>query len=270
MIKLTVKAIGVNRADVFFRQGKYPAQGLEVAGVDANGKRYAAIMDGGAYANEVMVHEECAIEIPTQMSFTDAASIIEALFTSYYNLVELCRLKKGDDVLVHGGASGVGVVAIQLAKLLGANVAATAGKPEKLKLISELGATAIDYKSGDFGKEKYDVILDIVGGSYFNTNLTALKKQGRLAIISFIGGAKTEANLAPLLLKDLAVYGSTIRGLTLDKKKKIRDAVTPFFAQVKPVIGKIFPFADKEQALDYVEQYRNLGKVVINYDVTKA
>ena len=264
MIKLQVKAIGVNRADVFFRQGKYPAEGLEVAGVAADGKRYAAIMDGGAYACEVEVHKECAIEIPAAMSFNDAAAITEALFTAYYNLVSLCALQAGENILIHGGASGVGVVAIQLAKLLGANVSATAGKPEKLALIDKLGAVAIDYRSKDFGKEKYDVILDIVGGDYFNTNLAALKKGGRLAIISFIGGAKTEANLAPLLLKHLSVYGSTIRGLSLEEKKKLRDEITPYFPKIKPIIGKVFEFAEKEQALDYIEQYRNIGKVVVD------
>ena len=261
-MKIQVKAIGVNRADVFYRQGKYPVFGLELAGMADDGKRYMAIIDGGAYAETAEVEPECAIEIPQNMSFIEGAAIIEALYTSYYNLAELCQLKAGESVLIHGGASGVGVVAIQLAKLLGAKVAATAGKPEKLQLIKSLGAEEVDYNNG-FGSDKYDVILDIVGGNYFNQNLAALKKGGRLAIISFIGGAKADANLAPILLKHLKIYGSTIRGLSLAEKAKIKNAITPLIPQIKPVIDKIFLFTQIDAALDYVEQYKNIGKVVV-------
>ena len=262
-MQVTVKAIGVNRADVFYRQGKYPFFGLELSGIAQNGKRVAAIVNGGAYAETVEVQEECIIEIPDSMSFEEAAAITESLFTAYHNLVSLCKIKAGENVLIHGGASGVGVVAIQLAKLLGANVSATAGKKEKLELIEKLGANAIDYNTKDFGKEKFDVILDIVGASYFDANLAALKRGGRLAIISFIGGAKTEVNLAPLLLKSLQVFGSTITGLSAQERAKLRDDIKPYFVQIKPVIDKVFPISEKDKALDYVEKYGNVGKVVV-------
>jgi NADPH:quinone reductase-like Zn-dependent oxidoreductase len=234
-MKITVKAIGVNRADVFYRQGKYPVTGLELAGIGEDGKRYASIIDGGAFAPEVEVEEGSYIELPQHFSFEDGAAIIEALYTSYYNLVVLGKLKAGESVLIHGGASGVGVVAIQLAKLIGAKVFATSGKPEKLKLIEELGAVAIDYNKG-FGENAYDVILDIVGASYWEANLKALKKGGRLAIISFIGGAKAELNLAPLLLKNISVFGSTIRSLSNNDKWQIRKNIMPIFGKIKPII----------------------------------
>jgi len=265
-MKIQTKAIGVNRADVFFRQGKYPATGLELAGMAEDGRRVAAIVDGGAFAAEVNVDEECVLEIPASMSFIEAASIIEALFTAYYNLVSLCGLKAGESALIHGGAGGIGPVAIQLAKLLGAKVSATAGKPEKLKLIESLGAVAVDYRPKEFGKEKYDVILDVVGADYFDANLVALKRSGRMGIISFISGAKAELNLAPLLLKNLSVYGSTIRSLSLDVKAGIRDAIKPYFGKIKPIVDSTFPLTELDKALDYVEGYKNVGKVVVTID----
>ena len=281
-MKIKVKAIGVNRADVFFREGKYPVFGIECAGVAEDGRRVAAIVDGGAYDPEVEAHESGVIDLPASMSFEEGASIIEALYTSYYNLVSLCKLQKGEKVLIHGGGSGVGVVAIQLAKLLGADVYATAGKPEKLALIKKLGATAIDYTSSlREGKafeaiqagslrsardDGFDVILDIIGANYFDKNLAALNQNGRLAIISFIGGAKGEFNLAPLLTKSLSVFGSTIRGLDNEKRGEIREKIIPYFTQIRPVIDRVFPYAEKEQAIDYVRDYKNVGKVVILRD----
>ena len=260
---IEVKAIGVNRADVFHLQRRYPVFGLEFAGL-LNGKRVAGIVDGGAYAEFIEADKAVYFEIPDSISFEQAAAITEALFTAYYNLTELCEVKYGEEVLIHGGASGVGVVAIQLAKMLGANVAATSNKVDKLALIGMLGATPIDYSSGDFGEKRYDVILDIVGGSYFNANLKALKKNGGLAIISFIGGVKADANLAPLLTKDLTVKGSTIRSLSKDKKQDLAEKILPYFEQIKPIIDKEFAFDKLDEALKYVEGYENLGKVVVS------
>lgn len=261
-MKIKTKAIGVNRADVFYRQGKYPVFGIELAGIGEDGKRYAAIVDGGAYNKEVTVEEGSYIEIPDNMSFVDAAAITEALFTSYYNFVTLANLKKGEKLLIHGGASGLGVVAIQLGQLLGAKVYASSGKEEKLELIKKLGAVAINYSDG-FIENKYDVILDMVGGKYFNSNLAALARGGRLTIISFIGGAKADANLAPLLLKNLSVYGSTIRSLSKEEKGRIAAVIKPYYPKIKPVISKIFEFPQQQEALDYVEKYKNIGKVVL-------
>lgn len=264
-MKITVKAVGVNRADVFYRQGKYPVLGIELSGIGEDGKNYAAIIDGGAYAREVTVEEGSYVELPEGMSFIDGAAIIEALYTSYYNLVMLAGLKKGERVLIHGGASGIGVVAIQLAQAIGAKAYGSSGKQPKLDLITKLGAVAINYSDG-FIADKYNVILDMVGGNYFNSNLAALARGGRLAIISFIGGARVEANLAPLLLKNLSVYGSTIRSLDAKKKAEIRDNIRPYMTKIKPVISQLFKLEEREKALDYVEKYKNIGKVVVVVD----
>lgn len=262
-MKIITKAIGVNRADVFHRQGKYPAFGLEVAGVAPDGRRVMGIVNDGGYAKEVELEEGSWVEIPEVLSFVEGASIIEALYTCYYNLSILCKLHKGERVLIHGGASGIGVVGIQLAKLMGAEVEATAGKREKLKLIESLGATSIDYHKRDFKKDKYDVILDMVGADYFNDNLAALRNGGRLAIIAFISGAKTEVKLSPVLLKNLSVFGSMIRSLPNEGKAEIRDGFLPFVGEIKPVVDKVFGFDEIDAALDYVEAYKNLGKVVV-------
>jgi len=283
-MKIQIKAIGVNRADVFHRQGKYPASGLEVAGVAADGRRVMGIVNDGGYAREIELSEGSWMEIPAALSFVEGASIIEALYTSYYNLVSLCALKKGEKVLIHGGASGIGVVAIQLAQLIGAEVETTAGKKEKLELIESLGARAINYTSlrvarsnpprdlqtglprsarnddDRFGNDKYDVILDMVGADYFNDNLAALRNGGRLAIIAFISGAKVDAKLGPILLKNLSVYGSMIRSLV---KGEILRGFAPYVGKIKPMVDKVFGFEEIDAALDYVEAYKNLGKVVV-------
>lgn len=262
-IKIKTKAIGVNRADVFHRQGKYPAFGLEVSGIAEDGRRIMGIVDDGGYAKEVTLQPGSWLEIPKHLSFVEGASIIEALYTSYYNLGMLCKLKAGEKVLIHGGASGIGVIAIQLAKLIGAEVEATAGKKEKLKLIESLGAKAIDYHTRDFGKDKYDVILDMVGADYFNDNLAALKNGGRLAIIAFISGAKTEAKLGAILLKNLSIFGSMIRTQSDETKAAIQKGFLPFVDKIKPIVDRTFGFEEVDKALDYVEAYKNIGKVVV-------
>lgn len=260
---IEVKAVGVNRGDVFHLQGKYPSLGLEFAGM-LNGKRVAGLIDGGAYAEFVEASKAAYIELPDEVDFKSAVALTEGLATAYYNLKCLCNLQAGERVLIHGGASGVGVCAVQLAKLMGAEVSATSGKAEKLKLIEKIGAEAIDYSSKDFSSERYDVILDIVGGDYFNANLRALKRGGRLAIISFLGGAKAEANLAPLLTKNLSVYGSTIRSLSLQEKFELLEDIKPYLSQLETIIDSEFSFEEAGKAISYVEEYRNLGKVVIS------
>lgn len=264
MIKITVKAAGVNRADYFYKQGKYPYFGLECAGIDEQGRRVAAIVAGGAFEKTVEADECAVLEIPDNMSFVEAAAITEGLWTAYYNLVDLCKLQAGERVLIHGGAGSVGVVAIQLAKLPGAEVFATSSKTEKLELIKNLGATAIDYTQG-FGENKYDVILDIIGAEYFNKNLAALKKNGRLAIIGFIGGAKTEANLAPILLKNLSIFGSTITGLSNNRKAEIKKEIQTYFGKIKPAIHKTYDINNLNEAIDAVGNYKNAGKVIITF-----
>lgn len=269
---IEVKAIGVNRADVFYLQNKYPVFGLEFAGI-YNGKRVAGLVDGGAYAEFIEAEKAVFIEIPQDVSFKKAASLTESLVTAYYNLIDLCDLQKGEKILIHGGGSGVGVAAIQLAKAVGAEVAATAGKAEKLELIEKLGAIGIDYNYSSFlsetessdNSDSFDVILDIVGGDYFNANLRALKKGGRLAIISFIGSVKTEANLAPILLKNLSIYGSTIRSLSREKKLELLGNILPYLAKINAVIDREFVFDEVQQAIDYVGKYKNIGKVIVTF-----
>lgn len=267
-MKIKIKAIGVNRADVFHRQGKYPAFGLEVSGIAEDGRRIMGIVNGGAYTEkkEIEIEDGSWMEIPTELSFVEAASLIEALYTSYYNIAVLGKLKAGEAILIHGGGSGIGIVAIQLAKLMGAKVYATAGKPHKLELIKSLGAEAIDYHAKDFGREKYDVILDMVGASIFNLNLEALKTNGRLAIIAMISGAKCEARLTPILVKHLSVFGSMIRTLPNEEKLEIQRGFKPYISQIKPIVDRTFAYSQINQALDYVEAYKNAGKVVIDLE----
>lgn len=259
-----VKAVGVNRADVFYLDGKYPYFGLEFAGIDEGGKRVAGLINGGAYAEFVEADENTLVDLPEDVSFEDAVCVLEGLYTAYYNLVELADVQKGEKVLIHGGGSGIGPTMIQLAKLLGAEVFATAGKAEKLELIKRFGAKAINYKEEDFAENKYDVIVDIVGADYFNRNIAALNKGGRLCIIGFISGAKCEAKLGALLTQRLTVFGSTTSGLPPEDKARLRGEVVPYIGKIKPVADKVFEFEELPEALEYVKGYRNVGKVVVS------
>jgi len=291
-ILIKVAFCGVNRADLYQKQGKYPlpesgVPGMEVSGEVVawgknakhfkKGQNVCALMSEGAYAEYVSVPASLAFPIPDNVTLEQAAALPEACFTAWISLVWQGKLKPNESVLIHGGASGIGIIAIQIAKTLGARVFATAGSPDKCAQCEKVGAEkAINYKEEDFVQvvkantlKGVDVIMDMVGGDYFERNLDALKKDGRMSIIAFIKGPKITANVSAILLKHLTVMGSTLRSRPLSEKKQIaqelREKIWPQVekGQITPVIDKIFPLGEAEKALTHMEQGLNIGKILI-------
>lgn len=295
-ILLRVEAAGINRPDVLQRKGDYPPPsdaspilGLEVAGEivalgagvtgHAIGDRVCALANGGGYAEYCAVPAGQALPFPKGYDAVRAAALPETFFTVWANLFMMAGLKPGESVLVHGGSSGIGTTAIQLARALGATVFVTAGTPEKCRACVGLGARrAINYRSEDFveiiatetGKAGVDVILDMVGAAYFARNLKALALDGRLSIIAFLGGARVEgASLAPILQKRLHVTGSAMRPRTAEEKAGVRDGLLekawPLLdaGTVAPVIHAVLPFAAVADAHRMMEAGDHIGKIVL-------
>jgi NADPH2:quinone reductase len=296
---LRVRAAGVNRADITQRLGKYPPPrgasdipGLEIAGelVAAGdgaagsqasrraGDRLCALVAAGGYAEYCTVPAAQCLPLPKGFDFVQGAALPEALFTVWDNLVERGRLKAGETALIHGGASGVGTLAIQLAALLGARVFATAGSPEKCRVCEKLGAArAIDYRTEDFGavvaelteQRGVDVILDIVGGDYIARNLDALALEGRLVQIGFQEGAHRKLDLSPIMVKRLTLTGSTLRPRSIADKGAIAAAlqqrVWPHLetGRIRPVIAATFPLVDADRAHGLLESGSHIGKIVL-------
>ena len=259
-ILIEVACAGVNRPDVLQRSGKYPPPpdaspvlGLEVAGrVSALGEGVGewkvgdgvtALAPGGGYAEYCVAAAGHALPIPAGMDFAAAAALPETWFTVWANLVDLGRLKRGERLLVHGGSSGIGLVAIQLAKHLGAECIVTVGSEEKAAFCRASGAAhAINYRTQDFAAEVrritdgtgVDVILDMVGAPYLQRNLASLRRDGRLVYVAFLEGSKGEADLMPVMLKRLTITGSTMRPRTLAEKQAIRDALDALAAAGTP------------------------------------
>lgn len=293
-ILIKVQAAGINRPDLMQRAGLYPPPpgapatlGLEaageVAGVGANvtrwkaGDRVTALLPGGGYADYALAHADAALPIPHGLSLIEAAALPETVFTVWANVFEAGALKAGERFLVHGGASGIGTIAIQMAKAAGAVVYATAGDAEKVKLCETLGATlAINYKAEDFEtvlRETggVDVILDMVGGPYTAKNLNIMKEGGRCVMIAFLQGAHAEVNLMRLMLKRLTLTGSTLRSRPAAEKARIAAAVEaivwPWIAagKVKPVIDSTFPLAEAEAAHARLQSGGHAGKIVLTF-----
>lgn len=294
-IRIRVRATAVNRADLLQRQGLYPPPpgaspilGLECAGevLDVGAKvsgwkqgdRAMALLAGGGYAEEVVVHHGSAMHVPDSLSLEEAGALPEVFLTAYLNLFMLGGARAGGRALVHGGGSGVGTAAIQLLKEAGLQSIITAGSAEKCQRCLELGAhTAINYRDGDFtdkvreatGGTGVDVVLDHVGGKYLASNLNCLALDGRLVVIGLIGGAKSEINLAALLLKRLQVIGSTLRTRTAESKAEIVAAFTKQFGaaiaagRVKPIVDRVFPLAEAADAHRLVQASDHFGKVVL-------
>jgi putative PIG3 family NAD(P)H quinone oxidoreductase len=294
-VLIRVAAAGVNRPDVMQRQGRYPPPagasdipGLEVAGriaaVGSNvssfkvGDDVTALLAGGGYAEYSVASAALCLTVPTGLSMVEAAAIPETFFTVWTNLFERGRCKAGDTVLVHGGTSGIGTTAIQLATTLGARVFATAGSADKAKACERLGAVrGINYKTEDFvkvireatGARGVDVILDMVGGSYLERNLDIAALEGRLCVISLLGGARAELNLGAMLAKRLTVTASTLRARTVAEKAAVADAVHchvwPLLndGRVRPVIHATFPLADASSAHALMETSNHIGKIVL-------
>ncbi|MBA1155831.1 NAD(P)H-quinone oxidoreductase [Microvirga mediterraneensis] len=294
-ILVRVRAAGVNRPDVIQRQGGYPPPpgapdilGLEVAGEVAatgpNAARFAvgapvmALVPGGGYADYAVVHESNALPIPPGLSFEEAGAIPETYFTVWTNVFDRGRLQSGETLLVHGGTSGIGTTAIQLAKAFGATVIATAGSQEKCDACLRLGAdVAINYRSQDFvtavkeatGGRGADVILDMVGGDYISRNYEAAAQDGRIVQIAFLQGPKAEVDFRRLMVKRLTHTGSTLRPRSPAEKADIAEAleekVWPLLAQgrCRPVMDSTFAFEDVAKAHARMDGGEHIGKIVL-------
>ena len=292
-VLIAVAAAGVNHADLLQRRGRYPpppgasdVPGLEVAGTVAAvgagvdgwrpGDAVCALVAGGGYAAYCAVPAGQVLPVPAGLDAVAAAALPEAVFTVWTNLFDRARLAAGERLLVHGGASGIGTTAIQLAVALGARVFATAGTPEKCAACERLGAErAIDYRAADFVAEiealagGVDVILDMVGGDYLARNLGLLASEGRLVQIAFLGGAQAEVDLAAVMRKRLTITGSTLRARAVEDKAAIAAAVAarvwPLVeaGALAPVIDAVFPLAEAAAAHRRLESGEHIGKIVL-------
>jgi putative PIG3 family NAD(P)H quinone oxidoreductase len=293
-VLVEVEAAGVNRPDVMQRLGKYPPPegasdipGLEIAGsvVAAParsrwrvGDRVCALVSGGGYAEYCVAPVGQCLPIPQGLDATAAAAIPETFLTVWTNLFARGALRAGERVLIHGGTSGIGTTAIQLAHAFDAIVYATAGSQAKCEACRRLGAAvAINYRTEDFvdiirrdtDEKGVDVILDIVGGGYFSRNLETLGLNGRLVQIGVLGGVRAEIDLRRVLQRRLTIMGSTLRARTVEEKsalaREVEAHVWPLLAdgRVRPVIDSTFAFADAPQAHRRMESSEHIGKIVL-------
>ena len=295
-VRISVRASGVNRADLGQRKGVYPPPpgesdipGMEAAGVvtethaDARrfkaGDRVMALLGGGGYAEDVCVDEGLVLPLPDGLSFEQGAGIPEAFVTAHLNLFDLAGVRSGKSALIHAGASGVGTAAIQLVCAAGARAFATAGSPEKTGLCRKLGAVAIDYKRVDFAEavlegtngRGVDAILDPVGASNLDADLKCLAVGGTLVLIGTMGGKDGKFDVSQLMRKRHRVIGSTLRGLPLAEKiaavERFRAGFFEYMAsgKIAPVMDRIFPFSEARQAQERMESNLNSGKIVLTW-----
>ncbi len=294
-ILIKVAAAGVNRPDVLQRLGGYAPPpgasdipGLEVSGtvaaLGAGVTRYkvgdplCALVAGGGYAEYCVAPEAQCLDIPQGFDLVQAATIPETFFTVWTNVFDRGGLKGGETFLVHGGASGIGTTAIQLARSFGARVFTTASSDEKCREIEKLGAErAINYKNEDFVEvvkdltdgRGVDLILDMVGGDYIQRNISALAVEGRLVYIAFLGGAVAEVNFAPVMLKRLTITGSTLRPQSIQAKsdigRRLEEKVWPLLSagSVAPVMDSEFPLTEAAKAHARIDDSAHIGKIVL-------
>ena len=294
-VLIKVAAAGVNRPDVMQRKGLYPAPpgasdlpGLEIAGiVVATGAAVnsikisdpvCALVSGGGYADYCLAAAAHCLPIPAGLSFVQAAALPETFFTVWSNVFDRARLQSGETLLVHGGSSGIGTTAIQLAKAFDAKVIVTAGSNAKCRFCLELGAdAAFNYKEQDFVAEinqlteglGVDVILDMIGGDYFPRNLRCMATDGRLVQIAIQNGAKADINLLPIMLKRLTITGSTLRarddGFKADIAEKLLKNVWPLLSSgaIKPIIHSTFALNEAALAHELMESSRHIGKIIL-------
>jgi putative PIG3 family NAD(P)H quinone oxidoreductase len=294
-ILIAVAAAGVNRPDVMQRKGHYPPPpgapdipGLEVSGVVARcgsgverwkeGDQVVALVPGGGYAEYCTVHETNALALPEPLTLVEGAGLPETTFTVWQNVFQRGALRRGEWLLVHGGTSGIGTTAIQIAKAFGAFVAATAGTDEKCRAAKRLGAdAAINYKTTDFveavreatGGEGADVILDMVGGDYLDRNATAAAEEGRIVQISTLAGVKANIDLRKVMQKRLVLTGSTLRPRPVEFKaelaRAIEETVWPIVAQgrYKPVIDRLYPLDEVAEAHRRIDGGEHIGKIIL-------
>ena len=297
-VLIKVEAAGINRPDVFQRQGHYPPPkgapdilGMEVAGkIIALGPDTArfkvgdsvcALIGGGGYAEFAVAPETTTLPVPQGLSMAEAAALPETVFTVWHNIFERGALKPGEWLLVHGGASGIGTTAIPIAAALGAKVMTTVGSAEKAHVCRELGAVrAINYHEEDFvevvrettGGHGVDVILDMVGGDYIERDLKAAALEGRIVQIAFLKGAKVQLDLMRLMLRRITLTGSTLRVQSAEAKarmaKAIEERIWPLIAEGKfrPMIDSTFPLKDAADAHRRIDDPAHIGKIVLVVD----
>lgn len=294
-VLIAVAAAGVNRPDCLQRAGSYPPPpgatdipGLEVAGevvalgagVDAGwlGRSVTALLASGGYAEYAVADLALCLPVPQRLSLVEAAGLPETVFTVFDNVITRGRLAAGETLLVHGGSSGIGSTAIQLARARGASVFATAGSEEKCAFCRQLGAdAAINYRTHDFAmevarltdKRGVDVILDMVGGDYTPRNIASLAVEGRLVQIAFLKGSRCELDLRPVMVRRLTITGSTLRPRPLALKaaiaERVRAEVWPLIeaGAIRPVIHSTFPLENARAAHELMESGAHLGKIVL-------
>lgn len=297
-VLIRVKAAGVNRPDVVQREGRYPPPpgasdipGLEISGiVEALGEgvgtievgaRVCALVTGGGYADYCIAPVETVLPIPGGLSFIEAAAIPETYFTVWSNLFMRAGLQRGETLLVHGGSSGIGSTAIQLAKAFGATVYTTVGSDEKAAFCLSLGAdAAVNYRTDDFVEsvasytngEGVNVVLDMVGGDYVARNIASLAPDGRHVSIAFLQGPKVELNMLPVMLKRLTLTGSTLRARSNAFKGSIAQAlhksVWPLIAAgtLGPVVDTVFQLTDASAAHQLMEESSHKGKIILQVE----
>jgi NADPH2:quinone reductase len=297
-VLVKVEAAGVNRPDVSQRKGNYPPPqgaspdipGLEIAGTivetGANvtrwkaGNKICALVTGGGYAEYCNVPAGQCLPIPDNLSFAEAASLPETFFTVWSNVFDRGALKKGETLLIHGGSSGIGVAAIQMAKALGALVYVTAGSEEKCRFCEELGAAkAINYKTENFATviqqitngRGVDVVLDMIGGDYTSNNMKSLADDGRLVMINMMMGKDVQIDLSLVMMKRLTITGSTLRSRDIAFKaaiaQNLEKTIWPLLAsgQIKPIINAVFPAEKAADAHRLMESSEHIGKIVLSF-----
>ncbi|NIA70553.1 NAD(P)H-quinone oxidoreductase [Pelagibius litoralis] len=294
-VLIQIAAAGVNRPDVLQRLGGYPPPpgasdipGLEIAGSIVAlgegvsglslGDKVTALVTGGGYAQYCAAPAVQCLPIPRGFDMKQAAALPETFFTVWVNVFERSGLKPGESFLVHGGTSGIGTTAIQLAKALGSRVFATAGSTEKVKACEDLGAErGINYREEDFvavvkeatGGKGVDVVLDMVGGDYIQRNFKAMAPDGRLSFIAFLGGSKAEIDFTSVMLKRLTITGSTLRARPVEFKAGIaaalREKAWPLLesGQIGPVMAADFPLEEAAKAHALMESSSHIGKIVL-------
>lgn len=295
-VLIQVAAAGINRADVFQRQGNYPIPkgaspipGLEVAGTIAAvgrdtsrynvGDKVCALVSGGGYSEYCLADEASTLPIPGTLSMVEAAGLPETCFTVWANVFDRANLQPGETLLVHGGSSGIGTTAIQMAKsLFDTDVFVTAGNAEKCAACEQLGAKrAINYMEQDFieivkaetGGKGVDVILDMVGGDYIERNLKAAAPDGRIVNIAYLNGAIAEVNFSAVMRKRLTLTGSTLRARPAEEKaqiaRQLEEKIWPLVAsgKIHPIIHKQFPLASAADAHRLMESSTHIGKIIL-------
>ena len=294
-VLIKVKASGVNRPDILQREGLYipPKSASKLPGLEISGKiiktgsnvksfvvnqRVCALVHGGGYAEYCKAHKSHVLNIPKGLNYIEAAGIPETFFTVWYNLFDIAKIKKKDTLLVHGGTSGIGTTAIQLAKFFGCTVIATVANKRKKELCKDLGANlVIIYTKEDFFKtihdytngEGVDVILDIVGNAYFSKNLSLLRDKGKLISIAFLSGKDVKLDLSMVLKKRITITGSTLRPRTIKEKARIAKNVKKLCWQLfenktlKPIIYKTFNLKEAAKAHKLMESSKHMGKIIL-------